>query len=389
LAVLLGLGSRFAFSMIRASGEFPIELESGLDRLQIAEKIGEELGWSKRERQVFASTHAQMQWAAFNAELTTIFSKKFGWKEAEREVFSTQSTKYLEPEYDFLTNLYTPGTYVIKGNQSIAEIADALISRTEFSEEKLKKDAVDEVAILVRKEVELLPDLVPPPAKDVRIDRRGEDALLSFSTTYFNQGLGPLELIADRETKGIRSDIERNVLQRIYRTDGGYRDKVAGKFLWHQQHLHYHFADFVIYDLEVVDVKNPPDLSGVRSKSTFCIRDVSLVDKNFPIENRAEKAKYLICGKEMQGISVGWGDTYFYNYVDQNLNITDLPSGIYRLSFIANPDGRFEESRVDNNKSSVLLDIDMKGFTVKIIDEDPEGLPAVEHIYEEQVFPNR
>src|SRR3989344_853606 len=85
LAALLALGGRFAFSMIRASGEFSIELELGLNRTQIAEKIGEELGWSKRERQVFASTHAQMQWAGFNPELAALFSKKFGWREAERE----------------------------------------------------------------------------------------------------------------------------------------------------------------------------------------------------------------------------------------------------------------------------------------------------------------
>ena len=189
----------------------------------------------------------------------------------------------------------------------MAEISDMLISRVKeekrdnisnFLNDSFKEEAINEVAALVRKEGELLPDLVPLPAQDVRVDKRGSDILLSFSTTYFNQGKGPLELIADPKTKGIRSDIVRDVLQRIYLIGGGYRDRVSGTFLWHQEHLHYHFDDFVIYDLEAVDVKNPPDLSGVRTKSTFCIRDISLVDKNYAIENRANDAKYKICGKE-------------------------------------------------------------------------------------------
>jgi len=382
----IGWGGHYAISTIKANTEFSVELEPGLDRAGIAEKIGEELGWSKKEKQVFAGTHAQIQWMAFSEEALQSFMERFRWGDLEKESFLVQATKYIEPEYDFLALLYAPGTYVIKGDQSMAEIADMLVSKTEFSETGLKEEAVLKTVELVRRDVELLPDLVPLPAKDVRIDRRGSDTLLSFSTTYYNQGKGPLELIADPATKGIRSDIARDVLQRIYRVDGGHRDRVAGNFLWHQEHLHYHFADFVIYDLEAVDVKNPPDLSGVRTKSTFCIRDVSLVDKNFSIENRVEKAKYLICGKELQGISVGWGDTYFYNYVDQNLNITDLPSGTYRLSFIANPSQKFEESSYDNNKSSVLFELDMQNFKVKILEETPKDLPAVEHIYEEQVF---
>mgnify|MGYP003394564384 CR=1 FL=1 len=71
------------------------------------------------------------------------------------------------------------------------------------------------------------------------------------------------------------------------------------------------------------------------------------------------------------------------------MNITDLPSGIYRLTFIANPESRFEESNIDNNRSSIVFDLNMENLTVKVLEETPKGFPAVEHIYEEQVFPNR
>src|SRR5690606_35651816 len=102
---------------------------------------------------------------------------------------------------------------------------------------------------LVRGERELLPDLVPLPPRDLVLTETKNGVLLSFSTIYYNQGDGPLELRADPATTDIPGDVERNVFQRIYREDGTYRDRQAGTFLWHAPHLHYHFADFVVYDL--------------------------------------------------------------------------------------------------------------------------------------------
>ena len=380
------LGGYYTYATLTANTEFTVDIERGLDRVGVSKRIGTALGWSEKDIKIFAGTYAQMHWMASHAEVLEIFIHRFGWGDREKEIFLTHAVRYIEPEFDFLSASYVPSSYIIKKDQSMAEIAEMLISQQGTIGGKLKEEAVLNVKAFVDRELDLLPDLIPLPAQDVHIDIRGNSTLLFFSTTYFNKGRGPLELIADPVTKGIRSDIERNVLQRIYREDGSLRDKIAGTFLWHQQHLHYHFADFVVYDLEAVNAPHAPDLSGVRSKSTFCIRDVSLVDKNYSIEHRAEKAKYLICGKEKQGISVGWGDTYFYSYVDQNLNISDLPSGTYRLSFIANPDRKFEESDYANNTSSVLLELDMSKKTAKVVEEIPNNLPKVEHIYEEQVF---
>lgn len=139
----------------------------------------------------------------------------------------------------------------------------------------------------------------------------------------------------------------------------------------------------MLYDLEAVKVKGEtPDLSGVREKSTFCLRDVSVTNLDLP--ERPADAAYKICGKELQGISVGWGDTYFFTYPDQLLNITDLPSGTYKLSFIVNPTNRFEELSLDNNTSSVLFEIDMERRTLKVLQEEPKNYPTLEHVYKEQ-----
>ena len=231
---------------------------------------------------------------------------------------------------------------------------------------------------------ELLPDLVPLPARDVKVEKTGGKTLLYFSTTYFNQGEGTLELRADPGTAGIREDIERDVLQRVYFRDGKYRDIVVGNFLWHQEHLHYHFTDFIAYDLVPVDAREDESLSGNLVKSTFCLRDVSRVDLDIP--NRPSDAQYKICGKELQGVSVGWGDTYYWDYPAQNLDITGLASGTYRLTFNANPEKRIEEITYDNNMSSVLFRLDMENATVEVIKEAPSQSPGVEHVYLDDPF---
>ncbi|MBI2013383.1 MAG: hypothetical protein HYS87_00950 [Candidatus Colwellbacteria bacterium] len=244
--------------------------------------------------------------------------------------------------------------------------------------------SANKTELAIKYDPRLLPDLIPYPAKDLEIQEEDDNIYLLFTTMFYNNGRGPLELIADPATKGIRADIERNVLQRIYNENGTYEDKIAGTFLWHQEHLHYHYKDFVIYDLEPIKALGATDLEGNRVKSTFCIRDVSKTDAI--LENTLEKAKYLICGKELQGISVGWADTYFNYYPDQRLNITDLPSGTYRLSFIVNPESILEESDSTNNISSIEFRYNKNSGEVKILDESPADLPNFEHVHIDQQF---
>lgn len=232
---------------------------------------------------------------------------------------------------------------------------------------------------------DLLPDLLPLPPRDLKVEKVSDGrTLLYFSTTYYNQGRGTMELRADPATAGIRSDIERDVLQRIYEADGEYREKTVGTFMWHQEHLHYHFTDFITYDLEAVEASTTEDLSGNLVKSTFCLRDVSRVFLDLP--NKAAEAGYTICGKERQGVSVGWGDTYYWNYPDQALDISNLPSGTYRLTFIANPAKRLEEIRYDNNTASAVFRLDMEALTIEVLEETPKDTPEVEHVHLDDPF---
>ncbi len=234
---------------------------------------------------------------------------------------------------------------------------------------------------------DLLPDLLPLPALDLRLEETGGKLFLRFSTTYYNQGRGPAELIADPATAGIREDIERNVLQRIYRKEGEPREVPVGTFLWHQEHLHYHFTDFISYDLESLDDESHPDLEGMLVKSTYCLRDVSRVHVDVASTTDVpDDAGYKICGKEKQGVSVGWGDTYYHDYPGQSLDVTSLTSGTYKLTFIANPEVRLEEVRYDNNSSYTIFTLDKEKKTVAVVEEYPAETPEIEHVYLDDPF---
>ena len=90
---------------------------------------------------------------------------------------------------------------------------------------------------------------------------------------------------------------------------------------------------------------------------------------NVNIQHAASTAQYTICGKERQGVSVGWGDTYFHTYPDQNINVTNFEKGLYRLTFTVNPMNVFKELRSDNNIASVIIYLDPQKRTVELIDE--------------------
>jgi hypothetical protein len=251
-----------------------------------------------------------------------------------------------------------------------------------FVHANISTSSADALVAYIREEHELLPDLVPLPPLDMGIRYENGETLLVFSTIYYNQGEGDLELRADPSTIGVIGDFERGVSQRIYRTDDTYRDRPAGVFMWHAPHLHYHFADFVTYALTNGDGSEISFDKAYLQKSTFCIRDVSRVE----IQNEftPDDAKYKICGRERQGITVGWGDAYFQTYPDQNIPITGLASGTYRLTFNVNPEDRFDEITKDNNDASALFAYDKEAGTIDVVETVPALLPNFEHIYIEQ-----
>jgi hypothetical protein len=118
----------------------------------------------------------------------------------------------------------------------------------------------------------------------------------------------------------------------------------GGPFVFAECHKHYHFTGFAHYRL-VSDDDNKVVLTA--RKQAFCARDSARVDQSAPFNPRYDCTS--------QGIQVGWSDVYDPTLPCQFLDVTDVPSGTYRLEVEVNPERTITESRYDNNLASIKI----------------------------------
>jgi Lysyl oxidase len=216
------------------------------------------------------------------------------------------------------------------------------------------------IAASARQVLELKPNLQAFPAGNLAIvqDPSGATQLL-FSATTWNNGDGPLVLVAG-ETDAATE--KQKVYQRVFLSDGTFYDRVAGDFVWHPSHNHFHFEDYALYTLQPF---NAPGASARTSaKTSFCIMDTTQVDTRLP--GASTKPVYVACGDVGQGMSVGWGDTYGNQLAGQSIDLTGLPDGDYKLIIEADPKKRLLEINDSDNTSCVLLRI--RNLTLDILD---------------------
>lgn len=210
---------------------------------------------------------------------------------------------------------------------------------------------------------QLLPNLQAYPAHDIAVvENFGGVVELRFGTTTYNTGIGPLELIAGGVSQG-----QQFVYQRVYETDGSYQDHLAGRFVWHQGHSHFHLDDYARYTLQALKGKSKRS----NSKTSFCLMDTELVDGQLPGAPR--NAVYTQCGNLFQGVSVGWADVYGAHLPDQELELTRLKDGDYRLLIEVDPKNRLLETNENDNTSCVLLRISVTAQTVDVLNPDSCG----------------
>ena len=192
---------------------------------------------------------------------------------------------------------------------------------------------------------ELRPNLVAFPAAPLSLSvvREGNAINLRFATTSWNNGTGPLEIRAGE----VNSEGQKQrVYQRVYLSDGGFYDRNAGEFEFHDDHDHFHFGDYALYTLK--PVSGPGASLRLSSKTTFCLMDTTKVLANLP--GAPLSAVYASCGQEFQGISVGWGDTYGASLPGQLFDVTGLPAGDYDIIIDIDPKSQLiETTRVDNS----------------------------------------
>ena len=181
---------------------------------------------------------------------------------------------------------------------------------------------------------------------------------LRFSNTVWNGGQGPLELRGEYNPASGKT----RVWQRIYSTDGSFRERFVGEFVWHAGHNHWHFEKFALYELWSLSSKGSLKNVVVSShKITFCIADT---EKIAQLIGSPSTAVYNTCGNQLQGISVGWGDTYGAGIEGQSLDITNVLDGKYALKSTADPVNRLTESNDNNNAMIIYIKIAKGTVTV-------------------------
>ena len=199
-----------------------------------------------------------------------------------------------------------------------------------------------------------LPDLEMMTPYDIHTvgSAAGGDLRLKFGTTIWNAGAGPLE------TRGAENAATKQleVYQYLYpRGEGAARQgRRIGTFDYNHRHGHLHLQTFARYQLWSLGpqggLKEPV---ATNAKVGFCLMDIKPVDGARP--NAAAAPVYAGCRADVQGISVGYGDEYVAQLLEQDLNITGLPDGNYALVTTANPDREIDEARYANNTAAVMI----------------------------------
>jgi len=218
--------------------------------------------------------------------------------------------------------------------------------------------------------VDRLPNLKPLPASSLSLvaDTSG-GSTLRFSTTSWNNGTGPLQLEAGPVDTGSG---KQQVLQRVFLSDGTSFLHLAGYFEWHPAHNHFHFDDYALYTLQPVNAQGGSERTG--SKTTFCVMDTTKINASLP--GAPSQAVYSSCGQYIQGMSVGWGDTYGSHLAGQEIDFTGNADGMYQLKIEIDPKKVILESTENDNVSCVLLDI-KKPSTVTVLDSSGNCSTAV------------
>ena len=212
----------------------------------------------------------------------------------------------------------------------------------------------------------LLPDLVTLrlSQNDLALEPSGGRLLLRLSNEIGNRGRGPLEIYPSATPSDCDGDgdpaNDRDTYQRIFldsnadnvfdrEQDLESDDILSGCERYHPAHDHWHLLDFSRYKL----VRERNGHTVVRStKIGFCIIDS---DRRFASLPGSPPEAYYPAGSadcdrdSVDGLSVGWADTYGYFLPGQQLNVTGLRRGRYCLVSTADPHNKLRESDNSNN----------------------------------------
>lgn len=212
-----------------------------------------------------------------------------------------------------------------------------------------------------------LPDLrtvVPQQLQIVNPGKGEKRELLRFSNGIANVGDGPWRMRPELPTTD--PSAPQLAIQELLDSEDSSGTIVCeaevSQFEFHEEHNHWHIDGVALYEIRA-SLGGPPGSADIGSvigensiKTTFCLIDWIKLDANSNNGTNSDRV-YWDCFGDHQGISVGWVDQYHHATDGQELDLTELPAGLYYLVSTANPDGTFIEKDYTNNGAWVAFEL--------------------------------
>jgi hypothetical protein len=196
---------------------------------------------------------------------------------------------------------------------------------------------------------DVLPNLVADPPTGAELDVNMGQLLLRFDGYVHNAGPGPFEV------RGQRASTADPMIayQRIYQTDGGFRDMVMPGaqmvYAANDGHQHWHLQNVAAYSLWN---SGRTQQVAPAMKVGFCLADSEHVDAVGPTTAvYSDSNGRAFCQKNnpdalsvFEGVSAGWRDLYEKTLVFQWVDVSDVQPGMYWLREDVDPNGIVREA---------------------------------------------
>jgi hypothetical protein len=229
--------------------------------------------------------------------------------------------------------------------------------------------------------VDTLPNLVPQPPTELEIGDvdEGEGKALRFDSTIANEGEFAFELVGRPESIASAGDSTAEQCIAWAGPRACTERKSIGTLAYHDEHGHYHFEDFALYELRRFKKNGMPDMRkrGLVARSdkvSFCLQDVQAHRDNGPLY-AAPWPLYYAClaGQGVQGISPGWLDIYGSGTTGQQIPLNGIPDGTYALVIHTDPGGRVFETNDHDNVAVTGVTLSEEGKKFSIVCKSTPG----------------
>ena len=247
--------------------------------------------------------------------------------------------------------------------------------------DQIRVDALIEAGTI---EASWLPDIRAVVPEKLLIQREHKRDMLRFSNSIANTGPGNwqvrrgIALSAETDPEltayaiSLGLDISELAVtsQELLHPDGSIAAVIHDAALseYHPEHKHFHIGETAEFSIEHHNTLTGQwdSITGLDIvKTTFCLIDVNQIQSTGSsdpneytiIKSPAKANVYNDCFADVQGIQSGWIDRYSHSLQGQEVDVTSLAAGTYRLKVTVNPSNWFLESDYSNNISTIGFEL--------------------------------